>query len=43
MTVNNAAVGIGCLCSSELVFWVSSDIFPEVGLLGQKADPFLIF
>ena len=32
-----------CLCSFELVFWVSLDIFPEAGLLGQKADPFLIF
>ena len=26
-----------------LVFWVPSDIFPEVGSLGQKAVPFLIF
>ena len=33
----------GCLCSFELVFWVSLDKFPEVGLLGQKPDPFLIF
>ena len=32
-----------CLWSLELMFWVPSDIFPEVGLLGQKADPFLIF
>ena len=27
----------------KLVFWVSSYIFPEVGSLGQKADPFLPF
>ena len=27
----------------QLVFWVPSDIFPEVGSLGQKADPFLTF
>ena len=33
----------GYLCSFKLVFWVSSDIFPEVGLLGWKEDPFLIF
>ena len=33
----------GCLCSFELVFWVPSDIFPEVRSLDQKADPFLIF
>ena len=32
-----------CLCSFELVFWVCLDIVPEVGLLDQKADPFLIF
>ena len=32
-----------CLCSFKLVFWVPLDIFPEVGSLGQKADPFLIF
>ena len=42
VTVNNAAINIGVLCSFKLVFWVPSDIFPEVGLLGQKADPFLI-
>ena len=41
--VNNGAVNMGRLCSFELVFWFSSDIFPEVGLLGQKADSFLIF
>ena len=29
--------------SFKLVFRVSSDIFPEVGSLGQKADLFLIF
>ena len=33
----------GSLCSFELVVWVPLDIFPEVGSLGQKADPFLIF
>ena len=27
----------------KLVFWVFLDIFPEVGSLGKKADPFLIF
>ena len=31
----------GCLCSFESVFWVPLAIFPEVGLLGQKADAFL--
>ena len=25
------------------MFWVPSDIFPEVGSLGHKADPILIF
>ena len=33
----------GCLHSFGLVFWVSSNIFLEVGSLGQKVDPFLIF
>ena len=33
----------GCLCSLRLMFRVLSDIFPEVGSLGQMADPFLIF
>ena len=32
-----------CLCSFELVFWVPSNIFPKVGSLDQKANPFLIF
>ena len=41
--VNNAAMNIGCFCSFELVFQVSLDICPEVGSVGQKADPFLIF
>ena len=41
VVVNNTAMG--CLCSFELVFWIPSDIFPEVGSLDQKADPFLIF
>ena len=31
---------MGCLCSLELVFWVSSDILV---LQGQKANPLLIF
>ena len=39
--VNNAAMNIGLLI--KLVFWVPLDIFPEVGVLGQKAVPFLIF
>ena len=34
---------LGCLCSFEKVFWVSSDIFPEVELLSHKAVSFLIF
>ena len=33
----------GCVCYFKLVFWVCLDIFPEVGSLGLKADPFLIF
>ena len=33
----------GCTYSFRLVFWVSLDTFPEMGLLGHKADPFLIF
>ena len=41
--VNNPAVTLEYLSSFALVFWVPSDIFPEVGSLGQKADPFLIF
>ena len=36
--INNAAMNIGVL-----TFWVPSDTFPEVGSLGQKAYPFLIF
>ena len=32
-----------CIYSFELVFWVSSDKFPEVEILGHKAVPFLIF
>ena len=30
-------------CSFKLVFCIPLDIFPEVGSLDQKADPFLIF
>ena len=41
--VNKAAMNIEVLMFFRLVFWVPSDIFPEVKLLGQKADPFLIF
>ena len=40
--VNNAAVNIGVL----MFFWISvfgSFKYIQVGLLGQKADPFLIF
>ena len=33
----------GCLCPFKLVFWVPSDIFPEVGSLSLKADSFLNF
>ena len=40
--VNNGAMKKGCLCSFELVFLVPSDIFPEVGPLGQNTDPFWI-
>ena len=41
--VNNAAMNIGMLtvCSFQLVVWVPSDIFPDMGPLGQKADLFL--
>ena len=39
--VNNTAINIGMLMFLQNS--VYSDIFPEVGLLGQKADPFLIF
>ena len=42
MIVNNAAMYIGVLMFFQISVWVPSDIFPEVGLLGQKADPFLI-
>ena len=41
--VNNAAMNKGVLMFFQIIFWAPSDIFPEVGLLGQKADPFLIF
>ena len=43
VTVNNAAMNIEVLMFFQLVFWVPSDIFLEVGLLGRKANPFLIF
>ena len=34
--VNNAAVNIGVLMFFQLEFWVSSNIFPEVGYLDQR-------
>ena len=39
--VNNAAMNIGVLMFFQIS--VSLNKFPEVVLLGQKADPFLIF
>ena len=42
VVVDNNAMKIGVLMFL-LVFQVSLGIFPEVGLLGQMADPFLIF
>ena len=41
--VNNTAMNIGMLCSFKLMFWVPSNIFPGVGLLGQNTGLFLIF
>ena len=41
--VNNAAVNIEVLMFFQISVLGSLDIFPGVGLLGQKADPFLIF
>ena len=41
--VNNTTMNIGVLMFFQISVWVPSDIFPEVGLLGQKADLFLIF
>ena len=41
LAIVNAAMNIGLLMF-ELVFWVPSGIFPEVGLLCQKAE-LLIF
>ena len=41
--VNNTAVNIRVLMFFKLVLWVPLDIFPEVWLLDQKADPFLTF
>ena len=43
VNINNSAMNRGVLMFFQIGFWVSSDIFPEMGLLGQKADPFLIF
>ena len=42
-TVNNAAMNIGVYMFFLISVWVILDIFPEVGSLDQKADPFLIF
>jgi len=39
--VNNAAVNIGCMCLSELVFF--SDIRSGVELLGHIVVLFLVF
>ena len=36
--INNAAINMGCIYPFVWVFWDSYDIFPEVGLLGQKVD-----
>ena len=41
--VNNLQWTKRCWCSFKLVFWVFLDKLPEVGTLGQRADPFLIF
>ena len=41
--VNKVAMNIGVLMFFQLLFWVPLDIFPQVELLGQKADLFLIF
>ena len=41
--VNNAAVNIGVHIFFQISVSDTWDIFPEVGLQGQKAVPFLIF
>ena len=41
--VNSIAINIGVHIFFVLVFQNPYDIFPEVELLGQKADPLLIF
>ena len=43
MIVNNAAENTEVLMFFRIRVEGSSDIFPEVVLPGQKADPFLIF
>ena len=43
LIVNNAAMNIGVYMFFLISVWVILDIFPEVGSLDQKADPFLIF
>ena len=42
-TVNNTAMNIGVHMFFWIRVWVPLYMFPEVGLLGQKADPFWIF
>ena len=41
--INNTAVNIEVLMFFQISVWVPLDILPEVGLVGQKADLFLIF
>lgn len=41
--INSAAVNIGCMCLSELVFSFFLDIYPGVELLDHWAVLFLAF
>ena len=41
--VNNAAMIMEVHIIFEFMFWVPSDTYPEVELMGHKAVPFLIF
>ena len=43
--VDNTVMNMGCFCSFELLFWVTSNIWvlPEVEPLGHKVVPVLIF
>ena len=43
VVVRNAAMNTGVLMFFQISVLGSLDIFPEVEMLGQKADPFLIF